>query len=157
MRLHTQFLPVLLAAVALAAKPLGDQVCVATCYYALLKAKYAGASDKAQTACTNPLRVESTYYCISEQCEKEGEKVVDDGIEWWSDACKNSSKVVNVKAYQKAISNITTAYLTGLPQVDQKTNKVFDGPALPSAANWKYMYTTVFTYADNRSYNDNIR
>ncbi|OAR02042.1 hypothetical protein LLEC1_06126 [Akanthomyces lecanii] len=157
MRFHTQLLPALLPAVALAAKPLGDQVCVATCYNALLKAKFAGASDKAQTACANPLRVQSTYYCISEHCAKESEKATDDGIEWWAEACKNSSKAVNVKAYHTTISNITESYLAGLPTVDQKSKKLFDGPALPSQANWRYMYTTVFNYADARRYNDAIR
>ncbi|OAA75193.1 ferric-chelate reductase [Akanthomyces lecanii RCEF 1005] len=157
MRFHTQLLPFLLAAVALAAKPLGDQVCVATCYNALLKAKFAGASDKAQTACTNPLRVQSTYYCISERCAKEGDKATDDGIEWWAGACKNSSKIVSAKGYRTAISNITESYLAGLPRVEQKSKKLFDGPALPSQANWKYIYTTVFTYADARRYNDAIR
>lgn len=157
MRFHTQLLPALLAAVALAAKPLGDQVCVATCYNALLKAKFAGASDKAQTACANPLRVQSTYYCIAERCAKESDKATDDGIEWWAEACKNSSKIVNAKSYRATISNSTESYLAGLPTVDQKSKKLFDGPALPSQANWEYMYTTVFNYADARRFNDAIR
>lgn len=157
MRFHTQLLPVLLATVALAAKPLGDQVCVATCYFALLKAKYTGATDKAQLACTNPLRVKSTYYCISEHCSHESGRATDDGIEWWVEACKNSSKVVNVKAYHTAVSNITSGYLAGLPKVDQKAKEIFDGPALPSDANWQYMYTSTTTYANARRYNDAIR
>ncbi|KAJ6786080.1 hypothetical protein PWT90_09853 [Aphanocladium album] len=157
MRFHTQLLPALFAAAALAAKPLGDQVCVATCYFALLKAKYAGATDKAQTACTNPLRVQSTYYCIAEHCAKESVKATNDGIEWWSETCKNSSKVVNEQAYHRTISNITDTYLAGLSKVDQKTKQVFDGPALPSDANWQYMHTSTFTYADARRYNDAIR
>ncbi|TQW00988.1 ferric-chelate reductase [Cordyceps javanica] len=157
MRFHIQILPAFLAILVHAAKPLGDQVCVATCYYALLKAKFAGASDKAQTACTNPLRVQSTYYCISEHCAKESDRATDDGIAWWVGTCKNSSTVVNVKSYRNAISNVTDTYLAGLPAVDQNSKKLFNGPALPSQANWKYMYTTTFTYADARSYNDAIR
>ncbi|EGX96137.1 ferric-chelate reductase [Cordyceps militaris CM01] len=158
MRFHIQILlPAVLAVLVHAAKPLGDQVCVATCYYALLKAKYAGASDKAQTACTNPLRVQSTYYCIAERCAAESDKATDDGIEWWADACKNSSKVVNVKSYRTAVSNVTDTYLNSLPTVDQKSKQFFSGPALPSQANWVYMHTTTFLYADARRYNDAIR
>ncbi len=160
MRFHTQLLlllPALLAPAALAAKPLGDQVCVAACYYALAKATFAGAGDKAQTACTNPLRVQSTYYCVAQRCAKDSDAATEDGIEWWAETCKNSSKVVNEKGYRAAVSNITDAYLAGLPTVDKKSKKLFDGPALPSQANWEYMYTTVFNYADARRYNDAIR
>ncbi|OAA59979.1 ferric-chelate reductase [Cordyceps fumosorosea ARSEF 2679] len=157
MRFHIHLLPVFLAVLAHAAKPLGDQVCVATCYNALLKAKFAAATNKAQMACTNPLRVKSTYYCISEHCARESDAATEDGIEWWAEACKNSSKVVNVKSYHAAVSNVTEAYLAGLPRVDQKAKQIFNGSALPSNANWKYMHTTVFLYADARRYNDAIR
>ncbi|KAJ3487941.1 hypothetical protein NLG97_g6296 [Lecanicillium saksenae] len=157
MRFHTQLLPALFAAVALAAKPLGDQVCVATCYFTLLKAKYAGATDKAQTACTNPLRVQSTYYCISEHCAKESAEATSDGIEWWAESCKNSSKVVNEKAYHQVISNINDTYLASLPKVDRTSKQVFNGSALPSDANWQYMYTSTTTYANARRYNDAVR
>lgn len=156
--MHVQrLLPVLLATAAVALKPFGDQVCVATCYNALAKANYTAETEKAQASCKNPLKVKSTYYCIWQRCAKESTKATEDGIEWWGTACKNSSKVVSVKGYHAAVANLTEEYLAALPTVEHKAKTVFDGPAIPSQANWKYMYTTVFTYADARRYNDAVR
>lgn len=149
-----RFLIVLFVGCAYAAKPLGHEVCVASCYYSLLKAKYAGASSKAQTACTNKLRVQSTYYCMKLHCQEED---IEPGVAWWAGSCTNSTKVVNIMAYRTSTANATESYLANLPTVKQKQKDVLDGAAVPSADNWEVVYRSVYTYSEMRDYLNAVR
>lgn len=149
-----KFLIVLFVSCAYAAKPLGHEVCVASCYYSLLKAKYAGASSKAQTACTNKLRVQSTYYCMKLHCEEED---IEPGVAWWAGTCANSTKVVNVEAYKSTTASTTESYLSNLPTVKQKEKNIFNGTAVPSKDNWEIVYRSVYTYSEMRDYHNAVR
>lgn len=153
-RLFALVLLVLVAS-SLGAKPLGREVCPASCYYALLNAKFAAADEKSQAACTNPLRVKSTFYCIALHCNGED---VGPGINWWATTCK-SKKTVNLDAYNTAVSKVNDSYLDGLPTVDYKSKKgkVVNGTVLPSDANWLIVHRSVKTYSDMREYADKIR
>jgi hypothetical protein len=148
------FLVALCAAGTYAAKPLDQEVCVASCYYSLLKAKYAGASAKAQSACTNPLRVASTYYCVQLHCDEDD---ITPGIAWWAATCANSTKVVNTKAYKAVVANTTKAYISSLPTVKQGQKDIVDGPAVPSPDNWEVVYRSVYTYSDMRNFHNRVR
>lgn len=150
----TQLFVALFIVCASAAKPLGHEVCVASCYYSLLKIKYAGANAKAEAACTNPLRVKSTYYCVRLHCEEDD---ISPGIDWWAATCKNSTKVVNQKAYKSTSSNATDSYLASLPTVKQNQKNVLETPAVPSADNWEVVYRTVYTYSAMRDYHNAVR
>lgn len=141
---------------SLGAKPLGPEVCPASCYYALLNAKFAAADEKSQAACANPLRVRSTFYCISLHCKDED---VSPGISWWATSCKKSKKAVDLAAYNIAVSKVNDSYLETLPTVDYKAKKgkVVNSTVLPSDANWLVVHRTVKTYSDMRDYADKIR
>ena len=144
----------LFAACALAAKPLGHQVCVASCYYSLLKINYSGKNATEQTACTNPLRVRSTYLCVKEHCE---DKDLAPGIQWWAGACKKSQKVVNLEAYHKSTVNATAEYIASLPTVELKEKKVYNTSTVPSKKTWNQVHRSVYTYDAQRAYNLSLR
>ncbi|KAF5013044.1 hypothetical protein FDECE_938 [Fusarium decemcellulare] len=114
---------------ALAAKPLEHEVCAASCYYSLLKIKYANENETLISACTNPLRVTSTYYCIGIHC---GDDDIKPGIEWWAGTCKKSKKLVNLSNYHSTIANTTEELLENLQTVDMDENEVINRPAVPS-------------------------
>lgn len=154
MSLRTSIAILWLAACALAAKPLGREVCVASCYDALLKVKYAGSNETEQIACTNPLRVTSTYYCVRKHCEEED---LVPGIAWWAGTCKKSKKVITLKLYQTAVSNVTDQYIAGLPTVEKKEKGVVNKTAVPSEKSWRPVYRSVKGYSDNRHYHDEVR
>lgn len=149
-----QLIIALLATCTFAAKPLRKEVCVASCYYGLLKIKYAASTEKAQAACTHPLRVSSTYYCVALHCDEDD---LTPGINWWAGSCANSSKVVNQAAYRKQIANATHAYLTSLPTASLKAKQVFNTSVVPSEASWEVVYTTVYTYDYMRYYANSVR
>lgn len=144
----------LFVACAQAIKPLGQEVCLASCSYALLKTKFAGKDEKAQTNCKHPLRVQSVYYCVAIHCKPED---VSAGINWWMGECQNSTKAINVKAYETAVSNATDAYLKSLPTVELKSKGVLNGTAVPSAKSWSVVHTSVFTYSEMREYGNAVR
>lgn len=154
-RLFALVLCVLVAG-SLSAKPLGPEVCPASCYYALLNAKFAATDEKSKAACTNPLRVKSTFYCIALHCKDED---VSPGIIWWATTCKQSKKAVNLAAYNTAISKVNDSYLESLPTVEYKPKKgkIVNGTVLPSDANWLVVHRTVKTYSDMREYADKVR
>ena len=139
---------------ALAAKPLKREVCTASCYYSLLKIKYASDNETEQTLCTHPLRVTSTYYCMAIHCE---ENDVQPGINWWAATCKKSKTLVNLSAYRAAISNITSEELASLPTVDLKDKELLNGTAVPSESNWLVVHRSVSIYNSNRTFNNRIR
>lgn len=141
---------------SLGAKPLGPEVCPASCYYALLNAKFAAADEKSEAACTNPLRVKSMFYCIALHCKDED---VSHGISWWATTCKKSKMAVNLAAYNTAVSKVNNSYLESLPTVEYKATKgkVVNGTVLPSDANWLVVHRSVKTYSDMRGYADKIR
>ncbi|KAL7797369.1 ferric reductase like transmembrane component domain-containing protein [Trichoderma ceciliae] len=144
----------LFAACALAAKPLGHEVCGASCYYTLSKAKFASDNVTEQTLCTHPLRVTSTYLCIWEHCEEQG---IVPGINWWALTCKKSSKVVNLQLYESTTANVTQAYIDSLPTVEQTQKTIVDVVSIPSEANWDQVHRTVNTYWTNMVYHKKLR
>ncbi|QUC22835.1 uncharacterized protein UV8b_07076 [Ustilaginoidea virens] len=149
-------LPVLvaLAACANAAKPVGRQVCVASCYYSLLRPRFAGTGDKDQAACANELRVRSTYYCVVAHCAEED---VEPGIGWWQGACKNSSRTVSLAEYHEASSNVSAGFLASLPTVELAQKDLVPGVALPSARSWAVVYRSTATYSHMRDYHNAVR
>ncbi|UKZ76225.1 hypothetical protein TrVFT333_003922 [Trichoderma virens FT-333] len=152
---RTSYLLCLLFAVcAHAAKPLGLEVCGASCYYTLAKTKFASDNVTEQTLCTHPLRITSTYLCIWEHCE---EKAVAPGINWWAGTCKKSSKLVNLQTYETTVSNVTQEYIDSLPTVEQTQKTVVDVVSMPSQANWAISYRTVNTYYTNIVYHQKLR
>ncbi|KAK5995390.1 Ferric/cupric reductase transmembrane component B-like protein [Cladobotryum mycophilum] len=144
----------LFAACALAAKPLGHQVCVASCYYSLLKVSYSGKNATDQAACTNPLRVSSTYLCVKENCH---EVDIGPGIKWWAGACKKSQKVVNLDAYHKTTDNATVEYISTLPTVGLKSKTPLNTTAVPIKTTWEQVHRSLHTYDALRTYNLDIR
>ena len=144
----------LFSACALSAKPLEHEVCAASCYYSLLKIKYANHNATLVTSCTNPLRVTSTYYCMSIHCR---DVDVEPGIKWWAGTCKQSKKLVNLDRYHATLSNITDEYLANIPTVNLKEKDIIDGPAVPSAENWLVVYRSVSTYDQMRHYHNSVR
>ncbi|GAO15364.1 hypothetical protein UVI_02010280 [Ustilaginoidea virens] len=148
-------LPVLvaLAACANAAKPVGRQVCVASCYYSLLRPRFAGTGDKDQAACANELRVRSTYYCVVAHCAEED---VEPGIGWWQGACKNSSRTVSLAEYHEASSNVSAGFLASLPTVELAQKDLVPGVALPSARSWAVVYRSTATYSHMRDYHNAV-
>lgn len=144
----------LLAACAHAAKPLGLEVCGASCYYTLAKTKFASDNVTEQTLCTHPLRVTSTYLCIWEHCQ---EKDLAPGINWWAGTCKKSAKVVNLAAYKSTVANVTQEYIDSLPTVQQTQKTVVDVVSMPSQANWDISFRTVNTYYQNIVYHQKLR
>jgi hypothetical protein len=144
----------LLAACAHAAKPLGLDVCGASCYYTLAKTKFASDNVTEQTLCTHPLRVTSTYLCLWEHCE---EKDLVSGINWWAGTCKKSAKVVNLDAYRTTVANVTQEYIDSLPTVEQTQKTVVDVVSMPSQANWDISHRTVNTYYTNIVYHQKLR
>ena len=139
---------------ALAAKPLEHEVCGASCYYSLLKIKYANENKTQVTACTNPLRVTSTYYCMGIHCS---DADVEPGIKWWAGTCKQSKKLVNLDRYHATLGNVTDAFLASLPTVNLKEKDIIDGPAVPSAENWLVVHRSVSTYDQMRHYHNSVR
>ncbi|KAH8816727.1 ferric reductase like transmembrane component-domain-containing protein [Xylogone sp. PMI_703] len=137
--------------IAFAAKPLAHEVCAASCYDTFLKVKFAG---KDPTACTNDLKVTSTFYCIRQHCT---EADIEPGIAWWAASCKKSKAVVNVKAYRKAVVNVTDDFLDSLPTVNLSEKKVINTTVLPSSSSWDVVYTSVHTYDTQRQFNNRIR
>ncbi|RFU73113.1 hypothetical protein TARUN_9155 [Trichoderma arundinaceum] len=142
------------AACALAAKPLGLEVCGASCYYTLSKTKFASDNETEQTLCTHPLRVTSTYLCLWEHCE---EDEIVPGINWWAGTCKKSAKLVNLKIYESTTANVTQAYIDSLPTVEQTQKTVVDVVSIPSEANWEQVHRTVNTYWTNIVYHQKLR
>ncbi|KAH6606105.1 hypothetical protein Trco_005258 [Trichoderma cornu-damae] len=142
------------ATCTLAAKPLGREVCGASCYYTLSKAKFASGNETEQTLCTHPLRVASTYLCIWERCE---EQDIAPGINWWAGTCKKSSKVVNLKLYDSTTANVTQAYIDSLPTVEQTQKSIVEVVSIPSEANWKQVHRSVNTYWANIVYHQKLR
>ncbi|KAL7958609.1 hypothetical protein V8C34DRAFT_323891 [Trichoderma compactum] len=144
----------LFAACAHAAKPLGLEVCGASCYYTLAKTKFASDNVTEQTLCTHPLRVTSTYLCLWEHCE---EKDLVPGINWWAGTCKKSARVVNLDAYRSTVANVTQEYIDSLPTVEQTQKTVVDVVSIPSQANWDISHRTVNTYYTNIVYHQKLR
>lgn len=144
----------LFAACALAAKPLGHEVCGASCYYTLSKTKFASDNVTEQTLCTHPLRVTSTYLCIWEHCK---EQDIAPGINWWASTCKKSAKVVNLKLYESTTANVTQAYIDSLPTVEQTQKTIVDVVSRPSDANWNQVFRSVNTYWTNIVYHQKLR
>ncbi|KAL2020514.1 hypothetical protein VTK56DRAFT_8314 [Thermocarpiscus australiensis] len=143
-----------LVAGALAAKPLQHEVCAASCYYSLAKIKYSGGNETERTACTNSLRVTSTYYCMGIHCE---EADVKPGIDWWSETCKKSKQLVNVEAYRTAMSHITADELARLRTVNLTEKYIVNGTAVPSDSAWLLVHRSLAAYDANRSYSNKIR
>src|SRR5689334_20907408 len=59
----------LLPALAFAAKPLGHEVCVASCYNALKDIKFTNQPGGNGTSCLNYLKVSSTFACTRVRCQ----------------------------------------------------------------------------------------
>ncbi|RFU28505.1 hypothetical protein B7463_g7827, partial [Scytalidium lignicola] len=137
--------------IAFAAKPLAHEVCAASCYDSFLKIKFSG---KNPSACTNDLKVISTFYCIRQHCT---EADIDPGIAWWAGSCKKSKAVVNVKAYREAVANVTNDFLASLPAVNLNQKAVVNTIVLPSSSTWDFVYTSVHTYDTQRQYQNRIR
>ncbi|KAK1251546.1 hypothetical protein MKX07_007025 [Trichoderma sp. CBMAI-0711] len=144
----------LFVACAHAAKPLGLEVCGASCYYTLSKIKFASDNVTEQTLCTHPLRITSTYLCLWEHCE---EKDLAPGINWWAGTCKKSSKLVNLKEYERTVANVTQEYIDSLPTVEQTQKTVVDVVSMPSEANWNIAHRSVNTYYTNIVYHQKLR
>lgn len=126
--------------IARAAKPLGAEVCVASCYNALKAIKYADASGGDLTACKNDFRINSTFACIRLHCS---EHDIEPGIRWWSETCKKSKAVVNIDAFQDFVAGIDLENVTALPVVDLKESQVFNRTVTPSEQAWNVAYATV--------------
>lgn len=149
-------LALVLAGTASATKPLGVEICGASCYYSLLGAKFAVPNNdtKKEAACTHPLRVKSTYYCLASKCQAQH---VAPGIAWWAGACKKSKKVVNLAAYESTTANVSVEYMRSLPTVEMKQKKVVNETVRPSEHDWFIVHRSVKTYSDMRDYANNIR
>lgn len=144
----------LFVACAHGAKPLGLEVCGASCYYSFAKIKFASDNVTDQTLCTHPLRITSTYLCLWEHCE---EKDLAPGINWWAGTCKKSSKLVNLKEYESTVANVTQEYIDSLPTVEQTQKAVVDVVSMPSEANWNIAHRSVNTYYTNIVYHQKLR
>lgn len=143
-----------------ASKPLGNEVCVGSCYYSLLQARFEGPNLQAQKACTNALRVRSTYYCIALHC-RDDESDVEAGIKWWAGACKNSSRLVNIVlvAYRSAVGQAKLGNVASRPPSppDLMGGTLLKEPVVPSSDDWGTVYRSVKTYSDLRDYHNTIR
>ncbi|KAG6011683.1 hypothetical protein E4U43_008183 [Claviceps pusilla] len=140
-----------------ASKPLGNEVCVGSCYYSLLQARFEGPNLPAQKACTNALRVRSTYYCIALHC-RDDESDVEAGIKWWAGTCKNSSRLVNVVAYRSAVGQAKLGSVASRPSSspDLVGGTLLKEPVVPSSDDWGTVYRSVKTYSDLRDYHNTI-
>lgn len=146
-------LPLLFAAGALAAKPLKREVCVASCYYALLAIQYDSRNVTEQTLCSNSLRITSTYYCMAIHCQ---EADVEPGVAWWAATCKLADDIT-VEGYREAASGLTSQELSRLPTVDLAAEGLVSVPTVPSEHNWLVSHRSVYTYDWRRKYNNRIR
>ncbi|KAG6001480.1 hypothetical protein E4U21_004288 [Claviceps maximensis] len=142
---------------AAASKPLGKEVCVGSCYYSLLQARFTGPNPEAQKACANPLRVRSTYYCIALHC-RDDESDVEAGIKWWAGTCKNSSKLVSLKAYRTAVGQVKLEDVASRPSSPSDLSGVMllEKPVVPSSGSWEIVYRSVKTYSDLRDYHNAV-
>jgi hypothetical protein len=131
---------VLLSALAFASKPLGHEVCVASCYNALKDIKFTNQPEGNGTACLNDLRVSSTFACTRTRCQDQD---IDPGISWWQAQCKHSSKVINVAHYRAAEDDDPLESLKALRQVGYKEKGIFSQAVVPSENSWDLVYGTV--------------
>jgi hypothetical protein len=120
-----------------AVKPLGAQVCIASCYDALQSIVFTGPNGK---ACNSTLRPPSIFYCAKIHCHPLDLKA---GIAWASDACPTAKGALRFPAYQNLTSNVTAAFLKQLPTVNLKENKNFSTIVVPSETAWNLAYRTV--------------
>ncbi|KAG5925412.1 hypothetical protein E4U53_003312 [Claviceps sorghi] len=147
------------AATTQAAKPLGKEVCVASCYYALLQARFAGPTPRAQRACANALRVRSTYYCLALHC-RDDEAAVEAGLRWWAASCKNSSRVVNPAAYRAAVGRAELRDIASRPPSSPAQlagGALLQRPVVPDPRGWRVVYQSAKTFSDLHDYHDAIR
>ncbi|KAG5915508.1 hypothetical protein E4U42_008015 [Claviceps africana] len=137
-----------------AAKPVGDEVCVASCYYSLLKARFAGPTPRAQTACANALRVRSTYYCLALHCRDD----VEPGLAWWAGTCKNSSRLVSLDAYRAAVGDADLQDVAARPSsaADFAGGVLLQRPVVPDLHSWSVVYRSAKTFSDLRDYHNAI-
>ncbi|KAG5981225.1 hypothetical protein E4U55_003184 [Claviceps digitariae] len=152
-------LTVLLSArIADAAKPLGKQVCVGSCYYSLLQARFAGPDTQAQKACANALRVRSTYDCIALHCRDDDESDVEAGLKWWAETCKNSSRLVNLEAYRAVVGQTKLEDVAARPATgpDLAGGVLLKEPVVPAWDSWSVVYRSVKTYSDLRDYHNAV-
>lgn len=79
------------------------------------------------------------------------------GINWLSENCKKSSKVISIKTYRNAIGNITKEEIEALPKVERSEKNILDGLVFPAAHNWLVVHRSVSMYDENRAFNNRIR
>ncbi len=137
-----------------AAKPLGHQTCVASCYYSLVDIKFANRNETLTLACTNPLRISSTFYCIKQHCE---DADIEPGVGWWAATCKGSKKKVTKAAYESAVADVTPTFLSKLPKIDLKSKSVANEPNLPSEHNWLVVHRSVTVYDNEHEFHNKVR
>ncbi|KAG6193290.1 hypothetical protein E4U10_003764 [Claviceps purpurea] len=140
-----------------AAKPLGKEVCVGSCYYSLLQARFAGSNPEAQKACTNTLRVSSMYSCIALHCNDD-ESNVEAGLKWWARTCKNSSRLVNMEAYRTALGHVKLEQpaLRPADATELSGGVLLKEPVVPSSASWDVAYRSAKTFSDLRDYHNAV-
>ncbi|KAG6058201.1 hypothetical protein E4U17_000289 [Claviceps sp. LM77 group G4] len=140
-----------------AAKPLGKEVCVGSCYYSLLQARFTGSNPEAQKACTNTLRVSSMYSCIALHCNDDGSNV-EAGLKWWARTCKNSSRLVNMEAYRTALGHAKLEQLASRPADPKELSGsvLVKEPVVPSSASWEVAYRSAKTFSDLRDYHNAV-
>ncbi|OCT45916.1 hypothetical protein CLCR_00371 [Cladophialophora carrionii] len=136
-----------LSTIALAAKPLGHEICVAACYNALSGIEFTDQPGGNGTSCLNDLRVSSIYLCARDRCEDQD---LEPGISWWQKQCKHSSKVINVVNYHSTVDNVSLESIGSLTTVEYKDDGVFDQATVPSDGAWDLIYGTLHAYSFQR-------
>ncbi len=121
-------------------KPLGKEVCVASCNQALAGVVFPG---KTGTACNSDLRLTSIFYCTKIHCEDSG---LEAGLAWLKASCK-FTQPVTVKAYEAATSNATEQSLSKLPVIDLKVKTLQNTTVLPSTSNWYLSFKTIVRFS----------
>jgi hypothetical protein len=125
---------------ALAAKPVGNEVCVAACYNALKDIKFTDQPGGNATSCLNDLRISSTYACARIKCQHSD---IEPGVSWWQKQCKHSSKVITVAGYYSMTDNVPVQSLSSLPTVEYKDNHIFNQQVQPAEDAWDLVYGTL--------------